>query len=50
MIMAHFGNGVGITTTLIALVSNAGPEDQAIVTAGATFYLFYCYRYWCALC
>ncbi|OBZ72862.1 Vacuolar membrane amino acid uptake transporter fnx2 [Grifola frondosa] len=26
--------GAGITTTLIALIANAGPEDQAIATAG----------------
>jgi hypothetical protein len=35
MMVIHFGNGTGITTTLIALISNAGPEDQAIATAGA---------------
>lgn len=26
--------GSGITTTLIALIANAGPADQAIATAG----------------
>ncbi|KAF7353966.1 Vacuolar membrane amino acid uptake transporter fnx2 [Mycena venus] len=32
------GNGTGITTSLIALISNAGPADQAIATAVS--YLF----------
>ncbi|KAF7321996.1 Vacuolar membrane amino acid uptake transporter fnx2 [Mycena kentingensis (nom. inval.)] len=32
------GNGSGITTSLIALISNAGPADQAIATAVS--YLF----------
>ncbi|CAK5279000.1 unnamed protein product [Mycena citricolor] len=35
---ASIGNGLGITTTLIALISNAGPADQAMATAGS--YLF----------
>jgi hypothetical protein len=35
MMAAQFGLGSGVTTTLIALISNAGPEDQAIATAGA---------------
>ncbi|KAI0931747.1 hypothetical protein AcW2_000569 [Taiwanofungus camphoratus] len=30
----NFGGGAGITTTLIALIANAGPEDQAVATAG----------------
>ncbi|KAJ6504440.1 member of the major facilitator superfamily [Mycena vulgaris] len=32
------GNGTGVTTSLIALISNAGPADQAMATA--TSYLF----------
>lgn len=27
-------SGSGVTTSLIALIANAGPEDQAIATAG----------------
>lgn len=38
MIICGFGNGIGVTTTLIALISNAAPEDQAVVTACS--YLF----------
>ncbi|KAI0936786.1 hypothetical protein AcV5_004836 [Taiwanofungus camphoratus] len=34
----NFGGGAGITTTLIALIANAGPEDQAVATAVS--YLF----------
>ena len=26
--------GSGVTTSLVALIANAGPEDQAIATAG----------------
>ncbi|KAH8423075.1 putative MFS multidrug transporter [Aspergillus melleus] len=33
-----FGNGIGVTTTLISLISNSTPEDQAVVTACS--YLF----------
>lgn len=33
-----FGGGVGVTTTLIALIANSNPEDQAIATACS--YLF----------
>ena len=33
-----YGNGIGVTSTLIALISNAAPEDQAIATACS--YLF----------
>ncbi|OJJ06266.1 hypothetical protein ASPVEDRAFT_45672 [Aspergillus versicolor CBS 583.65] len=33
-----FGNGIGVTTTLISLISNAAQEDQAVVTACS--YLF----------
>ena len=28
------GGGTGVTTSLISLIANAGPEDQAIATAG----------------
>ncbi|ERF75916.1 hypothetical protein EPUS_01282 [Endocarpon pusillum Z07020] len=38
MVLCGFGNGVGVTTTLIALISNAAPEDQAVTTACS--YLF----------
>lgn len=30
--------GAAITSTLIALIANAGPEDQAIATAGTVVY------------
>ncbi|KAH8700836.1 EF hand domain protein [Talaromyces proteolyticus] len=33
-----FGNGIGVTTTLIGLIANASPENQAVVTACS--YLF----------
>ena len=36
--MAAFGNGVGVTSTLIGLIANASHEDQAIATACS--YLF----------
>lgn len=36
--VSGFGGGIGVTTTLIALIANAAPEDQAIATAGS--YLF----------
>ncbi|KAK2749921.1 hypothetical protein FQN57_005338 [Myotisia sp. PD_48] len=36
--MCSFGNGVGVTTTLIALIASASPEDQAVATACS--YLF----------
>lgn len=32
--------GSGITTSLIALIANAGPEDQAIATAGKSIPVF----------
>lgn len=38
MVLCGFGNGIGVTTTLIALISNAAPEDQAVTTACS--YLF----------
>ncbi|EEB99889.1 hypothetical protein MPER_00314, partial [Moniliophthora perniciosa FA553] len=34
-IVADRLTGSGITTSLVALISNAGPEDQAIATAGS---------------
>ena len=36
--VAYLPAGSGITSTLIALIANAGPEDQAIATAVS--YLF----------
>ncbi|KAI0341537.1 MFS general substrate transporter [Trametopsis cervina] len=36
--MATFGVGAGITTTLVSLIANAGPVDQAVATAVS--YLF----------
>jgi len=36
--VCSFGNGIGVTTTLIALIANASREDQAIATACS--YLF----------
>ncbi|OCH90873.1 MFS general substrate transporter [Obba rivulosa] len=36
--LTNFGNGAGITTTLIALIANAGQADQALATAVS--YLF----------
>ncbi|EIM87665.1 MFS general substrate transporter [Stereum hirsutum FP-91666 SS1] len=38
LIIMSLGNGSGITTTLIALIANAGAKDQAIATAVS--YLF----------
>lgn len=38
LVLCGFGGGIGVTTTLIALISNAEPADQAIVTACS--YLF----------
>ncbi|KAJ5175003.1 uncharacterized protein N7482_000880 [Penicillium canariense] len=37
-VMSAFGNGIGVTTTLVGLISNATFEDQAVVTACS--YLF----------
>lgn len=37
-VMGGFGNGIGITTVLIAIISNAAPQDQAVATACS--YLF----------
>jgi len=38
MCLAGFGNGIGVTSTLIGLISNASREDQAVATACS--YLF----------
>ncbi|KAH0559400.1 hypothetical protein GP486_004085 [Trichoglossum hirsutum] len=38
LVICGFSNGIGVTTTLIALIANAAIEDQAIATAGS--YLF----------
>lgn len=38
MVIAAFGNGTGVTTTLIGLIANASHDDQAIATACS--YLF----------
>ncbi|KAE8339066.1 hypothetical protein BDV24DRAFT_152992 [Aspergillus arachidicola] len=38
MVLSGFGNGIGVTSTLICLISNSTPEDQAVVTACS--YLF----------
>ncbi|KIV78355.1 hypothetical protein PV11_10078 [Exophiala sideris] len=38
IILCAFGSGIGVTTSLIALIANAAPEDQAIATACS--YLF----------
>ncbi|KAK5049437.1 hypothetical protein LTR84_004366 [Exophiala bonariae] len=37
-VMGGFGNGIGVTSALIAIISNAAPEDQAVATACS--YLF----------
>ncbi|KAI4134394.1 MAG: hypothetical protein LQ347_001572 [Umbilicaria vellea] len=38
LVMCGFSNGIGVTTSLIALISNASPADQAVATACS--YLF----------
>ena len=38
VVSAGFGNGIGVTTTLISIIANAAPEDQAVATACS--YLF----------
>lgn len=38
LVVGGFGSGIGVTTSLIALISNAAPEDQAVTTACS--YLF----------
>ncbi|KAF7714829.1 MFS-type transporter [Penicillium ucsense] len=37
-VFSSFGNGIGVTSTLVGLISNATPEDQAVATACS--YLF----------
>lgn len=34
LLTATLGNSIGVTTSLVSLIANAGPEDQAIATAG----------------
>lgn len=38
LVMCGFSNGIGLTTSLIAIISNASPADQAVATACS--YLF----------
>ncbi|KAL8742123.1 MAG: hypothetical protein Q9190_005351 [Brigantiaea leucoxantha] len=38
LVIAAFGNGIGVTSSLIGLISNAAPKDQAVATACS--YLF----------
>lgn len=38
LVMCGFGNGIGVTTSLIGLIANASTEDQAVATACS--YLF----------
>ena len=38
LVMCGFGNGIGVTTSLIGLIANAAPQDQAVATACS--YLF----------
>ncbi|KAL9129668.1 MAG: hypothetical protein Q9217_001947 [Psora testacea] len=38
LVFSGLGNGIGVTTSLIGLIANAAPEDQAIATACS--YLF----------
>lgn len=38
LVVAGFSNGVGVTTTLISLIANVPPKDQALSTASS--YLF----------
>ncbi len=38
LVMCGFSNGIGVTTSLIALIANASPQDQAVATACS--YLF----------
>ncbi|KAL9630555.1 MAG: hypothetical protein Q9164_006353 [Protoblastenia rupestris] len=38
LVFSGFGTGIGVTTSLIGLIANASPEDQAIATACS--YLF----------
>ncbi|KAI9766621.1 MAG: hypothetical protein M1840_006432 [Geoglossum simile] len=38
LVICGFSNGIGVTSSLVALIANAAPTDQAIATAGS--YLF----------
>ena len=38
LVLGGFGNGIGVTTSLIGLIANASPADQAVATACS--YLF----------
>lgn len=38
MVISGFGNGIGVTSSLISLIANATPQDQAVTTACS--YLF----------
>ncbi|MCJ1313762.1 hypothetical protein MMC25_007442 [Agyrium rufum] len=38
LIICGFGNGIGVTTSLVGLIANADPQDQAVATACS--YLF----------
>jgi hypothetical protein len=38
LVLCGFSNGIGVTTSLIALIANASPADQAVATACS--YLF----------
>lgn len=38
LVLGGFGNGIGVTSTLIGMIANAKPKDQAIATACS--YLF----------
>lgn len=38
LVVCGFSNGIGVTTSLIALIANASPADQAVATACS--YLF----------
>lgn len=38
LVICGFSNGIGVTTSLIALIANASPQDQAVATACS--YLF----------
>ncbi|TRM55772.1 hypothetical protein BD626DRAFT_522405 [Schizophyllum amplum] len=40
LLVQGLGGGCGVTTSLISLIANAGPADQAIATAGACLHSF----------
>lgn len=47
--ISSFANGIGVTTSLISLIANAAPKDQAITTACS--YLFrYCFSFVTVTC